>query len=104
MGSSSSVVLRVSRQTLTGLRSLSLRATQSIAHSVRCQKQRLLSTWAMSVTSEKTQRHWWHHSVVYQIYPRSFFDANGDGIGDLSGVTMKLDYLKSLGVDIIWLR
>ena len=47
---------------------------------------------------------WWHSSVVYQIYPRSFFDANGDGIGDLNGITMKLDYLKMLGVDIVWLR
>jgi len=47
---------------------------------------------------------WWRNSVVYQIYPRSFFDSNGDGIGDLNGITMKLDYLKTLGVDIIWLR
>ncbi len=47
---------------------------------------------------------WWHHSVVYQIYPRSFFDSNGDGIGDINGITMKLDYIKKLGVDIIWLR
>ncbi|CAF5111132.1 unnamed protein product [Rotaria sp. Silwood1] len=46
---------------------------------------------------------WWHHSVVYQIYPRSFFDSNGDGIGDLNGITIKLDYLKKLGVDILWL-
>ena len=41
--------------------------------------------------------------VVYQIYPRSFFDSNGDGIGDLNGITAKLDYLKELGVDAIWL-
>lgn len=47
---------------------------------------------------------WWKNSVVYQIYPRSFFDSNGDGIGDINGITMKLDYLKMLGVDIIWLR
>lgn len=47
---------------------------------------------------------WWHSSVVYQIYPRSFFDSNGDGIGDLNGITKKLDYLKKLGVDIVWLR
>jgi len=47
---------------------------------------------------------WWHNSVVYQIYPRSFFDSNGDGIGDLNGITMKLDYIKKLGVDMIWLR
>ena len=46
---------------------------------------------------------WWKESVVYQIYPRSFYDANGDGIGDLRGITQKLDYLKELGVSVIWL-
>ena len=46
---------------------------------------------------------WWKESVVYQIYPRSFCDANGDGIGDLRGITQKLDYLKELGVSVIWL-
>lgn len=46
---------------------------------------------------------WWKESVVYQIYPRSFKDTNGDGIGDLKGITEKLDYLKDLGVDVIWL-
>lgn len=46
---------------------------------------------------------WWKESVVYQIYPRSFMDSNGDGIGDLKGITSKLDYLKELGVDVIWL-
>jgi alpha-glucosidase len=46
---------------------------------------------------------WWPGAVIYQIYPRSFFDSNGDGIGDLPGVTAKLDYVASLGVDAIWL-
>ncbi|AJD92190.1 oligo-1,6-glucosidase [Jeotgalibacillus malaysiensis] len=46
---------------------------------------------------------WWKESVVYQIYPRSFNDSNGDGIGDIPGVIEKLDYLKELGVDVIWL-
>ena len=46
---------------------------------------------------------WWKESVVYQIYPRSFMDSNGDGIGDLNGITEKLDYLKELGIDVIWL-
>nr|WP_024836148.1 alpha-glucosidase [Clostridium sp. 12(A)] len=46
---------------------------------------------------------WWHRSVVYQIYPRSFYDSNGDGIGDLRGVIEKLDYLSDLGIDVIWL-
>jgi len=46
---------------------------------------------------------WWKECVVYQIYPRSFADSNGDGIGDLRGILGKLDYLKTLGVDVIWL-
>ena len=46
---------------------------------------------------------WWHHSVVYQIYPRSFQDSNGDGIGDLPGITARLDHLQALGVDVVWL-
>ena len=46
---------------------------------------------------------WWKQSVVYQIYPRSFYDTNGDGIGDLRGISQKLDYLQTLGVDVIWL-
>src|ERR1700682_904739 len=46
---------------------------------------------------------WWQHAVFYEIYPRSFADSNNDGIGDLKGITSKLDYLKELGVDAIWL-
>lgn len=46
---------------------------------------------------------WWRNAVVYQIYPRSFMDSNGDGIGDLGGITQKLDYLQELGIDVIWL-
>ena len=46
---------------------------------------------------------WWHDKIAYQIYPKSFLDTNGDGIGDLKGITQKLDYLKELGIDIIWL-
>ena len=45
---------------------------------------------------------WWKEAVAYQIYPRSFMDSNGDGIGDLNGIILKLDYLKALGVDVIW--
>lgn len=48
-------------------------------------------------------RKWWKESIAYQVYPRSFKDSNGDGIGDLKGVTSKLDYLKELGIDVIWL-
>lgn len=50
------------------------------------------------------QREWWKEGVVYQIYPRSFQDSNGDGVGDLRGIINRLDYIKNLGVDIIWLN
>jgi alpha-glucosidase len=46
---------------------------------------------------------WWKHGIVYQIYPRSFQDTNGDGIGDLKGICERLDYLTWLGVDAIWI-
>lgn len=46
---------------------------------------------------------WWKEAVVYQVYPRSFMDSDGDGIGDLKGILLKLDYLQTLGVDVIWL-
>lgn len=49
------------------------------------------------------QKKWWHDSVIYQIYPRSFQDSNGDGIGDIPGIISRLDYLEELGIDVIWL-
>lgn len=49
------------------------------------------------------EKKWWHNKTAYQIYPKSFLDTNGDGIGDLKGIISKLDYLKDLGIDIIWL-
>ena len=49
------------------------------------------------------EKKWWHDSVVYQIYPRSFMDSNNDGIGDINGIISKLDYLDNLGVDILWI-
>ena len=48
-------------------------------------------------------RTWWKEAVIYQIYPRSFMDSNGDGIGDIKGISSRLDYLKYLGIDVIWL-
>lgn len=50
------------------------------------------------------QKHWWKETVVYQVYPRSFMDSNGDGIGDLRGIIAKLDYLQTLGVGVVWLN
>jgi len=50
-----------------------------------------------------TERKWWKESVIYQIYPRSFYDTNGDGIGDLEGIIQKLDHLSFLGIDIVWI-
>src|ERR1700754_742167 len=46
---------------------------------------------------------WWKHAVIYEVYPRSFQDSNGDGIGDINGITSRLDYLKNLGVGAIWI-
>ena len=57
----------------------------------------------MSTDTEQTQPAWWTGAVVYQIYPRSFADSNGDGVGDLGGIIGKLDYLAELGVDVLWL-
>lgn len=54
-------------------------------------------------TQKEAGTEWWRGAVLYQIYPRSFMDSNGDGIGDLKGITQKLDYVKSLGVDGVWL-
>src|SRR6266404_7332220 len=61
----------------------------------------------MEQQGQKNRRRWWHGATVYQVYPRSFADANGDGIGDLKGIIAKLDYLNgkpdSLGVNAIWI-
>lgn len=55
------------------------------------------------IFANSAQHQWWRGAVIYQIYPRSFLDSNGDGVGDLPGITSKLDYVASLGVDAIWL-
>lgn len=52
---------------------------------------------------KERQSQWWKSAVIYQIYPRSFADSNGDGIGDLRGIISKLDYLENLGIDAVWL-
>lgn len=56
------------------------------------------------MTAEKQQQEpWWKQAVIYQIYPKSFQDTNGDGLGDLRGIIKRLDYLQDLGIDAIWL-
>lgn len=63
----------------------------------------LSSALSLAQAPSATADPWWKHAVIYEIYPRSFQDTNGDGIGDLNGITERLDYLQSLGVDAIWL-
>src|SRR5438094_4974709 len=58
---------------------------------------------AFAAATDTTDDDWWKSAVIYEIYPRSFGDTNGDGIGDLNGITKHLDYLKGLGVDAIWI-
>ena len=50
------------------------------------------------------EKKWWKEAIVYQIYPRSFKDSDGDGVGDLRGIISKLDYIKSLGINVVWLN
>jgi oligo-1,6-glucosidase len=57
-----------------------------------------------TIKQSSSNHTWWKEAVVYQIYPRSFKDSNGDGIGDLKGIISKLDYIKSLGIDVVWLN
>jgi alpha-glucosidase len=72
----------------------------SLAMSAACAP---LSFAADAAAPAKSANPWWKHAVVYEIYPRSFADSNGDGMGDIKGITSKLDYLKGLGVDALWL-
>ena len=53
--------------------------------------------------TEKKNQPWWKDAVVYQIYPKSFQDSNGDGIGDIQGIISRLDYLADLGIDAVWI-
>lgn len=64
----------------------------------------VMTSLSQTTTPEAARRKWWKEAIVYQVYPRSFKDSNGDGIGDLKGIASKLDYIKSLGVDVVWLN
>lgn len=66
-------------------------------------KDSLLEKEEKECVGMQEQKKWWQNAVVYQIYPRSFQDSNGDGIGDLQGIIERLDYLKELGIDAVWL-
>ncbi len=68
-----------------------------------CAQQHASGAAAIHQTVQGTNDMWWKHAVIYEIYPRSFQDSNGDGIGDLNGITQRLGYLKDLGVDAIWI-
>ena len=66
----------------------------------------VLTAWSLPLpaqTSSSAAGPWWKHAVIYELYPRSFQDTDGDGVGDLNGITSRLDYLKDLGVDAIWI-
>jgi len=87
---------------------LSVALAAAIGANSYAQSPALATTDALSPSQSVTlingySQRWWKEAVVYQIYPRSFQDSNGDGIGDLNGITSRLDYLKNLGVDVIWL-
>jgi alpha-glucosidase len=94
------------------------RITRSIASSVALALAFALpaaAAWAQPAPAAAAKSHqaadatnhssdpWWKHAVIYEIYPRSFQDSNGDGVGDLNGITRRLDYLQDLGVDAVWL-
>jgi oligo-1,6-glucosidase len=84
---------------------IALPATFALAMAIASQAQSTQpepSSQGVTVINGYSQR-WWKEAVVYQIYPRSFQDSNGDGIGDLNGITSRLDYLKNLGINVIWL-
>jgi alpha-glucosidase len=68
-----------------------------------CAQQPASKPFAVHPTTQDKNDMWWKHAVIYEIYPRSFQDSNGDGVGDLNGITSRLDYLKDLGVDAIWI-
>ena len=80
--------------------SLEVKKATSLISKVKCS----VDSWTNNLAGDPIMKKaWWKESVVYQIYPRSFKDGNGDGVGDLRGIIEKLDYLEQLGVDVVWL-
>ncbi len=88
-------------------KALSLLAPDKIDNDLLSMMCRKINTYAQTETippdAAEIRETWWKEAVCYQIYPRSFFDSDGDGVGDIPGITAKLDYLQNLGIDIIWL-
>ena len=68
-----------------------------------CAQQAPPQTSKAQHTLQKAEDPWWKHAVIYEIYPRSFQDSNGDGVGDINGITSRLDYLRDLGIDAVWI-
>src|SRR5579871_2756240 len=85
---------------LTALLLLAISSIQSTTTWARTAKP---ATAAPQTLLQSTDGPWWKHAVIYEIYPRSFQDSNGDGIGDLNGIEQRLGYLEALGVDAIWI-
>jgi alpha-glucosidase len=88
--------MKINRTIIAALLGLCMSAASHAATATQTAQSRKAAT-------AQTGNVWWKHAVIYEIYPRSFQDSNGDGIGDLNGITSRLDYLKTLGVDAIWL-
>ena len=91
--------MKITGMTMAALLGLSLMAASHTATAADTTTAKAVNK-ASAAESDST---WWKHAVIYEIYPRSFQDSNGDGVGDLNGITSRLDYLKALGVDAIWL-
>ncbi len=81
----------------------SLSAAMAVCLTVALPQHTPAQTASQADSSAASEQNWWKNAVIYEVYPRSFQDTNSDGIGDLNGITQRLDYLKELGVDAIWL-